>query len=48
MRTFEDCERNILSLKLCFFRTLFDWMSATDLFSSMSFIEFFDHCSFQL
>ena len=47
-RTFEDCKQNILSLKLCFFCTLFDWISATELFSSLSFIEFFYHCSFQL
>jgi hypothetical protein len=40
-RTFEDCEQNVLALKMCFFRTLFDWMSATALFSSISFLEFF-------
>ena len=34
--------------KFFFFRTLFDWLSATDLYSSISFLEFFDHCSFWL
>ena len=32
-RTFEDCERNILDLKLLFYRLLYDWMRATSLFS---------------
>ena len=41
--TFEDCERNILDLKLLFYRSLYDWMRATGLFSC-SFIEFFDLC----
>jgi hypothetical protein len=36
-RTFEDCERNVLDLKLKNFRTLFDWMSANGLFSFASF-----------
>ena len=47
-RTFEEGERNIVALRLHFFRTLFDWLSATDLYSSIFFLEFFDHCSFQL
>ena len=42
-RTFEDCERNIVDLKLLFFRSLYEWIRATGLFSS-SFIEFFDLC----
>jgi hypothetical protein len=41
MRTFEDIERNALELKLTFFRTLFDWMTAIELFSFISFLEFF-------
>ena len=44
-RTFEDCERNILDLKILFLRTLFDWMAATSLFSFSNLLEFFDYCS---
>jgi hypothetical protein len=47
-RTFEDSERNILALKTMFFRTLFDWMSASGLFSFTSLVEFLDHCSLRL
>ena len=47
-RIFEDGERNVLELKLLFFRTLFDWMTATRLFSSLSYLEFFDLCSIPL
>ena len=42
-RTFEDCEWNILDLKLLFYRLLYDWMRATGLFS-FSFIECFGLC----
>jgi hypothetical protein len=42
-RTFEDCELNIVDLKLVFYRSLYEWMRATGLFSC-SFIEFFDLC----
>ena len=48
MRTFEDIERNALELKLTFFRTLFDWMTAIELFSFISFLEFFYLCSIRL
>jgi hypothetical protein len=47
-RTFEDCERNVLELKLVFFRTLFDWMTTTGLLSFLSFLEFFYHCSIRM
>ena len=43
-RTFEGCERNILDLKILLLRTLFDWMTATSLFSFSNFLEFFDYC----
>ena len=42
-RTFEDCELNIVDLKLVFYRSLYEWMRATGLFSC-PFIEFFDLC----
>jgi hypothetical protein len=45
---FEDSERHVLELKLMFFRTLFDWMTATRLFSFTSYLEFFYFCSIQL
>jgi hypothetical protein len=40
-RTFKDSERNILDLKLFFYRSLYGWMRATGLFSFTSFLEFF-------
>jgi hypothetical protein len=43
-RTFEGCERNILDLKILLLRTLFDWMTATSLFSFSNFLEFLDYC----
>ena len=46
-RIFEDGDRNILDLRLQFLRTLFDWMSATGLFSTHTFLEFLDHCHFR-
>ena len=44
-RTFEGCEQNISELKTLLFRTLFDWMAATSLFTFSNFLEFFDYCS---
>ena len=41
-RTFEDSEQNIVDLKLLFYRSLYEWMRATSLFSFTSFLEFFD------
>jgi hypothetical protein len=38
-RTFEGCEQSVIKLKLQFYGSLFDWMSATRLFS---FSNFFD------
>ena len=47
-RTFEDSERNILALKTIFVRTLYEWMSASGLFSFTSLVEFLDHCFLRL
>jgi hypothetical protein len=44
---FEDCERNILDLQSHFLRTLRDWMGATWLFSSHTFLESLDLCTFK-
>ena len=46
-RIFEDGERSILDLRLQFLRTLFDWMSASRLFSFHTFLDFLDHCHFR-
>ena len=46
--TFEDSERNNLALKTIFFRTLFDWISVSGLFSFTSLVEFLDHCSLRM
>ena len=44
---FEDGDRSILDLRLQFLRTLFDWMSASRLFSFHTFLDFLDHCHFR-
>ena len=41
-RIFEDSETTIDDLKLRFFRSLFEWMQATNLFSFVSFQDFLD------
>ena len=47
-RLFKDNDQNVLELKMLFFRTLFGWMTATGLFPSLSYLEFFDLCSIRL
>jgi hypothetical protein len=37
-----DSEQNIVDLKLLFYRSLYEWMRATGLFSFTTFLEFFD------
>jgi hypothetical protein len=44
-RIFEDSETTIDDLKLRFFRSLFEWMQATNLFSFVSFQDFLDSCN---
>jgi hypothetical protein len=46
VRTFEGCEQSVLELKLQFYRSLFDWMSTTGLFSFSNSFEFLDSCYF--
>ena len=43
-RLFEANDRNVLELKMVFFRTLFGWRTATGLSPSLSYLEFFDLC----
>ena len=45
-RCFEDNERSITNLKLIFFRTLLDWLSALWNQSFSSFLDFLDSCNF--
>ena len=45
-RTFEGCEQSVVELKLQFYRSLFDWMSAIEFFSFSNLLEFLDSCSF--
>jgi hypothetical protein len=45
VRTFEGCELNIVGLKLQFYRYLFDWLSATGLFSFSNLLDLIDYCS---
>ena len=45
-RCFEDNERSISDLKLFFFRTLVDWLSALQNQSYSSFLDFLDFCNF--
>ena len=45
-RCFEDKERSISHLKLCFFRTLMDWLAALWNQSFLSFLDFLDACNF--
>uniref|UniRef100_A0A2N9FKE1 Uncharacterized protein n=1 Tax=Fagus sylvatica TaxID=28930 RepID=A0A2N9FKE1_FAGSY len=42
LRTFEGSETSIDELKLLFFRTLFEWMQSTNLFSLASFQDFLE------
>ena len=46
-RTFEGCEINVLDLKLQLFRTLFEWLSISGMFSFTNMLEFLDLCSFR-
>ena len=43
--SFEDSKWTIVGLKLLFFRTLFDWVSARDSVSCVSLHQFLDSCS---
>jgi hypothetical protein len=45
-RTFEGCELRVVELKLQFYRYLFDWLSATGLFSFSNLLNLIDFCSF--
>ena len=45
LRTFEGSKTSIDELKLLFFRTLFEWMQFTNLFSFASFQDFLDSCN---
>uniref|UniRef100_A0A2N9EFL4 Reverse transcriptase domain-containing protein n=1 Tax=Fagus sylvatica TaxID=28930 RepID=A0A2N9EFL4_FAGSY len=45
-RTFEDCELSVVDLKLHFYRSLLEWMSATGLFKISNMLDFIDYCSF--
>ena len=45
-RTFEGCELRVVELKLQFYRYLFDWLSATGLFSFSNLLDLIDYCSF--
>ena len=45
-KCFVDKERSILDLKLFFFRTLLDWLSALQNQSFSSFLDFLDSCNF--
>ena len=45
-RCFEDNERSITNLKLIFFRTLLDWLSALWNQSFSSFLDLLDSCNF--
>uniref|UniRef100_A0A2N9FU80 Reverse transcriptase domain-containing protein n=1 Tax=Fagus sylvatica TaxID=28930 RepID=A0A2N9FU80_FAGSY len=45
-RTFEDCELSVVELKLHFYRSLLDWMSATGLFRLSNMLDLIDYCSF--
>ena len=45
-RTFEGCELSVVELKLQFYRYLFDWLSATGLFSFSNLLDLIDYCSF--
>ena len=44
-RSFEDCERSIVELKLLFFRTLLDWVIVKGFVSCNSLHQFLDFCS---
>jgi hypothetical protein len=44
MTSFEDTELGLPDLKLLFFRTLYDWIIATQLFSFSSLQNFLDSC----
>ena len=46
VRTFEDCELSVVELKLHFYRSLLDWMSATGLFRLSNMLDLIDYCSF--
>ncbi len=45
-RTFEGCELSVVELKLQFYHSLLNWMSATGLFRFSNMLEFLDYCSF--
>lgn len=45
LRTFEGSETTTGNLKLLFFRTLFEWMQATNFFSFTTFQDFIDSCN---
>jgi hypothetical protein len=45
-RNFEGCEPSAVELKLQFYCSLLDWMSATGLFNFSNMLELLDHCSF--
>ena len=44
-RSFDDCEKTIVELKLLFFRTLFEWVSVRGSISCVSLHQFLDFCS---
>jgi hypothetical protein len=37
---FEGCERSVVDLKLQLYRSLFDWLAATGLFSFSNMLEY--------
>ena len=45
-RSFEDTESSMLDLKLFFFRTLLDWLSALRNLSLFSIVDLLDICNF--
>lgn len=45
LRTFEGSETSSADLQLIFFRTLFEWLLATNMFSFVPFQDFIDSCN---
>ncbi len=46
MRTFEGCETSVVDFQLQFFQCLFDWLTATRIFSFSNVFDLIDICSF--
>jgi hypothetical protein len=47
-RSFEECERSVLNLKMLFLKTLAEWVSVLGCFLCSDFIEFLDFFSFRV